>query len=70
MRKMLSNISHDLKTPLTVILGYTETIMVDSNLSAKERRILLSKVQEKTLELLNLINKFFNLANQILCFRK
>lgn len=62
MRKMLSNISHDLKTPLTVILGYTETIMVDSNLSAKERKILLSKVQDKTLELLNLINKFFNLA--------
>lgn len=62
MKKMLSNISHDLKTPLTVILGYVETLQVDSTLSSEERDVLLSKVQNKTIELLNLINKFFNLA--------
>ncbi|GAA0180115.1 HAMP domain-containing histidine kinase [Clostridium sediminicola] len=62
MRKMLSNISHDLKTPLTVIMGYVETLKVENNLTSEERERLLEKVQNKTIELLELINKFFNLA--------
>ena len=62
MRKMLSNISHDLKTPLTVILGYIETIKLDNNVSTEEREVYLSKVQAKTTEVLELINKFFDLA--------
>lgn len=62
MKKMLSNISHDLKTPLTVILGYIETLEVDNTLNNEERKALLSKVQNKTIELLNLINKFFDLS--------
>ncbi len=62
MKKMLSNISHDLKTPLTVILGYIETIKLDDSLSSEEQEILLSKVENKSKELLALINKFFDLA--------
>lgn len=62
MSKMLSNISHDLKTPLTVVLGYIETIKLDENISKEEREILLSKVHNKTLEVIELINKFFDLA--------
>ena len=62
MRKMLSNISHDLKTPLTVILGYVEMLNVDETISEEERKILLEKVHTKTLEVLELIHKFFDLA--------
>ncbi|MGG0186143.1 HAMP domain-containing histidine kinase [Bacillus rhizoplanae] len=62
MRKMLSNISHDLKTPLTVILGYVEILSVDETISEEERKILLEKVHMKTLEVLDLIHKFFDLA--------
>ncbi|HEX3022494.1 MAG TPA: sensor histidine kinase [Lachnospiraceae bacterium] len=62
MRKMLSNISHDLKTPLTVVLGYIETLRLDSSISSEERKALLSKVELKALEVLELINKFFDLA--------
>lgn len=62
MRKMLSNISHDLKTPLTVILGYIETLNMQQDLSVEERQVLLSKVQDKTLEIVKLINKFFDLS--------
>lgn len=62
MKKMLSNISHDLKTPLTVVLGYIETIKLDSNISSEERSTLLSKVENKTEEVIELINKFFDLA--------
>ena len=42
MRKMLSNISHDLKTPLTVILGYTEMLNQDKTISEEERQRLLT----------------------------
>jgi len=62
MRKMLSNISHDLKTPLTVILGYTEMLNADKTISKEERQVLLEKVHLKTLEVMELIHKFFDLA--------
>ncbi|WP_026593592.1 sensor histidine kinase [Bacillus sp. UNC437CL72CviS29] len=62
MRKMLSNISHDLKTPLTVILGYTEMLNVDKKMNEEERQVLLEKVHLKTLEVMELIHKFFDLA--------
>ncbi|MDM5156715.1 HAMP domain-containing histidine kinase [Bacillus sp. DX1.1] len=62
MRKMLSNISHDLKTPLTVILGYIEMLNTDKTISEEERKVLLEKVHLKTLEVMELIHKFFDLA--------
>jgi signal transduction histidine kinase len=58
MRKMLSNISHDLKTPLTVVLGYIEIMMNNSETTKED----LQKVQVKALEVLELIKKFFDLA--------
>ncbi|MFD3448135.1 sensor histidine kinase [Microbacteriaceae bacterium 4G12] len=61
MRKMLSNISHDLKTPLTVILGYIEILTLNNTMSSEEKALLL-KVHTKTLEVLGLIHKFFDLA--------
>lgn len=62
MKKMLSNISHDLKTPLTVVLGYIETIQLDGSIGYEERKELLSKVKSKAIEVIELINKFFDLA--------
>jgi signal transduction histidine kinase len=62
MRKMLSNISHDLKTPLTVVLGYIETINLDKDMHNDEKKVLLEKVHDKTIEVIDLINKFFDLA--------
>jgi signal transduction histidine kinase len=62
MRKMLSNISHDLKTPLTVVLGYVEMLMNNPNEATDETKELLGKVHGKSLEVLELINKFFDLA--------
>lgn len=62
MRKMLSNISHDLKTPLTVVLGYIETINLDKDMRSDEKEVLLEKVHDKTIEVIDLINKFFDLA--------
>jgi signal transduction histidine kinase len=62
MRKMLSNISHDLKTPLTVVLGYVEILLNTPNSQPEETQVLLTKVHGKSLEVLELINKFFDLA--------
>lgn len=57
MKKMLSNISHDLKTPLTVILGYVEMLKLRS-----EEKVMADKIYDKATEVLDLINKFFDLA--------
>ncbi|KAF1678870.1 HAMP domain-containing histidine kinase [Bacillus sp. SKDU12] len=62
MKRMLTNMSHDLKTPLTVILGYIETIQSDSNMPQEERERLLEKLRQKTNELIQMINSFFDLA--------
>lgn len=62
MKKMLSNISHDLKTPLTIILGYIETLNHDENLNEDEKQLMLSKISSKANEVVLLINHFFDLA--------
>lgn len=62
MRKMLSNISHDLKTPLTVILGYAEMLAMEEKIKDEERKELNEKVHVKTNEVLQLVNEFFDLA--------
>jgi len=62
MKKMLANMSHDLKTPLTVVLGYMEIIRTDPALSEEERARLLGCVYEKTMEIVKLMNALFQLA--------
>ena len=60
-KKMLSNISHDIKTPMTVILGYLEIMRINGD---KEDEMLL-KVEQKAKRVMELINQFFTLAKQI-----
>lgn len=62
MRRMLSNISHDVRTPLTVIAGYVEMLVHRSDISPKERAALLGKVSDKVQEVIGMINTFFDLA--------
>ncbi|MCY7944926.1 HAMP domain-containing histidine kinase [Bacillus atrophaeus] len=62
IKRMLTNMSHDLKTPLTVVLGYIEAIQNDSDLADAERKALLEKLHQKTYEIIRLMNSFFDLA--------
>ena len=62
MKKMLANISHDLKTPLTVVLGYTEMLQLQHSVSDAEHNRLLAGIHVKTEEVLKLIHTFFDLA--------
>ncbi len=56
-KKMLANISHDIKTPLTVILGYLEIMRLND--SDDE---MIKKVEAKAKQVMSLINQFFTLA--------
>lgn len=57
-KRMLSNISHDLKTPLTVIIGYLEMLLMQENLE----KDMVKKVSHKANELKEQIDRFFTLA--------
>lgn len=62
--KMLSNISHDLKTPLTVIRGYLEIMRTrdETVLEGRTDQQMLEKAEQKAKELMELIDSFFSLA--------
>lgn len=57
-KRMLSNISHDLKTPLTVIIGYLEMLLMQETLE----KDMVRKVSHKADELKDQIDRFFTLA--------
>lgn len=57
-KKMLSNISHDIKTPMTVILGYLEIMQLSETPSGE----MLKKVERKAQSVMKLINQFFTLS--------
>lgn len=56
-KKMLANISHDIKTPLTVISGYLEILRLNNPDDE-----MLKKVEAKTKQVMDLIDQFFTLA--------
>ncbi|MEK3979745.1 sensor histidine kinase [Psychrobacillus sp. FSL K6-2836] len=60
--KMLSNMSHDLKTPLTVILGYVEKLNLNENMNEDERKEVSNKLYQKTKDVIDLLNQFFDLV--------
>lgn len=57
-KKMLSNISHDIKTPMTVILGYLEIM----RLNGIQDNEMMQKVESTARRVMELITQFFTLA--------
>ena len=57
-KKMLTNISHDIKTPMTVILGYLEIMQLNETASSE----MLKKVADKAQDVMEMINQFFTLS--------
>lgn len=61
-KKMLSNISHDIKTPMTVILGYLEIMRINKADSEEAQNAMLEKTEQKAKDVMALIDQFFTLA--------
>ncbi|WP_175482555.1 sensor histidine kinase [Thermoflavimicrobium dichotomicum] len=63
MRKQLiSNISHDLITPLTSLLGYIEVLKNDPHLSEEEKIKYINIIEQKAHSLNELMEHFFQLS--------
>lgn len=61
-KRMIANISHDLRTPLTSLLGYMEALQHDETLTVEERENFLRIAAKKGNDLLSLLKDFFELA--------
>lgn len=61
-KKMISNISHDLRTPLTSMLGYMELILDDDNLDDCKKKEYLKIIQYKGDCLYGLMEEFFEIS--------
>lgn len=61
-RELITNISHDLKTPLTIILGYLDIIRSKSYKTEEEQRQYLESAYNKAIVLQKMIFDLFELV--------
>lgn len=67
-REMIANISHDLRTPLTSLHGYIETLLLkDSELNDDQRRQYLTVANTQSNQLIRLVSELFELAKLDSC---
>lgn len=67
-REMVANVSHDLRTPLTSLHGYLETLLLkDATLTAEERRRYLEIANSQSAQLTRLVAELFELAKLDSC---
>ncbi|QZY54104.1 ATP-binding protein [Crassaminicella profunda] len=59
--QLMTNISHDLRTPITVIIGYTQAI-IDGEARKEDKDRYIKRIHERTKYLNDLINDFFLVA--------
>ncbi len=59
--ELVANVSHDLKTPLTSIINYTD-ILLRENISAEEKKECLNVLNRKSLKLKTLIEDLFEIS--------
>lgn len=64
LMKMMTNISHDLRTPLTSALGYID-IILKTDLSEEEKKKDLNTIEKRLRRLEELISSFFEFSRII-----
>ncbi|QUH28804.1 ATP-binding protein [Vallitalea guaymasensis] len=72
--RFMTNISHDLRTPITVILGYTQAIIDGHVKDSKDKDKYIERIYQRTKYLNELIEDFFLVArledNKITIFKE
>ncbi len=58
-KNMIRDISHDIKTPITSILGYSKAIIEKEDMTEEERDIYLGYIYSKTVRIDHLVNELF-----------
>ena len=58
--RFISIISHDLRTPFSSILGFTDLLLSDSDLSENEKRQYVEYIQESSKSMLSLVNSLLD----------
>lgn len=61
LRQAIANISHDLRTPLTSIIGYVQ-LLKDDNLDKNIKEDYLNVIEKRSIVLKNLISSFYDLS--------
>ena len=61
LRQAIANISHDLRTPLTSIMGYIQ-LLNDENISKEDHMQYLSIIEKRSKSLKHLISSFYDLS--------
>lgn len=61
-RRLLANISHDLRTPVSSVLGHAELLMEDVVESPDQQRAYIKRIHDKMLGFNRLIQDLFELA--------
>ncbi|MHB8622682.1 MAG: two-component system sensor histidine kinase KdpD [Sulfuricaulis sp.] len=59
---LLSAISHDLRTPLTALVGLASTLAADKNLSERSRNELAVALHDESMRMSNLVNNLLDMA--------
>ncbi|MBI1804133.1 MAG: HAMP domain-containing histidine kinase [Ignavibacteriae bacterium] len=62
-RELIANVSHDLRTPLSSMQGYVETVILkDGSLTGEERQQYLRTILDSTIKLNKLVGELFELS--------
>ncbi len=61
-KQLIANISHDIRTPLTSLLGFVEVLQKDRNIGTEEQMDYLNIISSKGQLLYKMIQEFFELS--------